>query len=164
MASRNEERWGRWARLWFPTFLVGATWTMLTVPSGGIVSALVFFTSCLLVGVGVARDGGTALPWSVVPVGAAWLTSMTGPLFDVPVECLLVGAVMAGTTPPMLARVIRQRADVSLELLSDRGLDARWGDTEEELLRSAPENALAVVVRRAEILDELVRRGRPPDR
>ena len=164
MASLSSDRWGRWTRLWFPGFLVGAAWTVLTVPGDGIVSALVFFSFCLVVAVGAARDGGTPLPWSVVPVAAAWLTSMTGPLFDVPRVTLLVAAVMAATTPPALGRIIRPRTDGSLQLLSDRGLDARWGDSEEELRRSAPEKALAVVVRRAEILDELLRRGRPPDR
>ena len=70
---------------------------------------------------------------------------------------------MAASTPPVQARISRRRARLAVDLLSDWGLEARWGDSEAELRRSrGTDQALAVVLRREEILDELVRRGRTP--
>jgi hypothetical protein len=149
--------------LWFAVFLFGGLWTLLTLPRSGVVAALMFFGLCSMVGVGVARDGGSATPWSVVPMVAFAMTSLLGPLIDEALPTLLLAAVMAATTPPVRARISRRRARLAVALLSDWGLEARWGDSEAELRRShGPDQALAVVIRREEILDELVRRGRTP--
>jgi hypothetical protein len=155
--------WQRWTECWLAAFVLGGTWTVLTLPGSGIVAALIFFGLCTLVAVGVARDGGSTTPWSVVPVAALGLTSLLGPLVDETVVAVLVAAAMTATTPPVRARISRRRARRSVDLLSDWGLEARWGDSEAELRRTQrPDQALAVVLRREEILNELVRRGRTP--
>ena len=71
--------WQRWMGSWFAIFLLGGMWTLLTLPRSGIVAALLFFGLCTMVGVGVARDGGSTTPWSVVPMVSVGLTSMLGP-------------------------------------------------------------------------------------
>jgi hypothetical protein len=157
-------RWGRWVRAWVPVVTVAAIWTILTLPQGEVFAAALFFGICFCVGVAAARDDGSTVSWSLVPVAVTGLTSLMGPLIDVPVATLTVGAVMALTTPPVRILLGRRRAGVSLDQLSDWALDARWDDSEVQLRRShRPDKALAVVLARAEILDELVRRGRPPD-
>ena len=155
--------WLRWTEYWFAAFLLGGAWTVLTLPPSGILAALLFFGLCGLVGVGVARDGGSTTPWTVVPVAAVAMTSMLGPLVDETLLALVVAGAMTATTPPLQARLDRRRARLSVDLLSDWGLEARWGDSEAELRRTrGADQALAVVLRRQELLDELVRRGRTP--
>lgn len=155
--------WQRWMEAWFAVFLLSAGWTLLTLPRSGIVAALLFFGLCTMVGVGVARDGGSTTPWSAVPVVAFGLTAMLGPLVDQAGLTLLVAVVMAATTPPARARISRRRDRMNVDLLSDWGLEARWGDSEAELRRTqGTDQTLAVVIRREKILDELVRRGRTP--
>jgi hypothetical protein len=155
--------WSRWAEGWSAVFLLGGLWTLFTLPRSGIVAALLFFGLCALVSVGVARDGGATTPWSMVPLAAVGVTSMLGPLVDQPFLTLLLAAPMAATTPPARARISARRARLAVGLLSDWGLAARWDDSEVELRDSRrPDQAHAVVLRREEILDELVRRGRVP--
>jgi hypothetical protein len=155
--------WQRWIECWFVAFALGGAWTVLVVPSSGLVASLFLFAISALVGVGVARDGGSTTSWTVVPVVAVVLTSLLGPLFEEPWLTLLVGAVMTATTPPVRARIVARQARLSVDLLSDWGLEARWDDSENELRRTdRADQALAVVLRRQEILDELVRRGRTP--
>jgi hypothetical protein len=157
-------RWARWGRAWLPVVTIAAIWTILTLPQGEVFATALFFGICFSVGVAAARDDGSTVPWSLVPLAVTWLTSLIGPLIDLPVATLGLAAVMAATTPPVRSLVGRRRAGVSLERLSDWGLDVRWEESEAELRRThGPDKALAVVVTRAEILDELVRRGRPPD-
>jgi hypothetical protein len=149
--------------MWLVAFVISAAWTVLTVPQSGIVASVLLFAICALVAVGVARDGGSTTPWTVVPVVAVVLTALLGPLFDEPVLTLFVAAAMAATTPPVRSRIEARRARLSVDLLSDWGLEARWGESEAELRQTdLPDQALAVVIRREEILDELVRRGRTP--
>jgi hypothetical protein len=160
---RRGSSWQRWAEYWFVVFALGAGWTVLTVPLSGIIASLLLFGICTLVGVGVARDGGSTTPWVVVPVVAIVLTCLLGPLFDEPLVALLLAAVMAASTPPVRTRIIARRARLSVDMLSDWGLEARWGDSEDELRHTdRADQALAVVLRREELLDELVRRRRTP--
>src|SRR3954451_20566618 len=157
-------RWSGWIQAWVPVVTVAAIWTILTLPQGEVFAEALFFGICFCVGVAAARDDGSDVSWSLVPVAVTGLTSLTGPLVDVPVATLTVGVVMAVTTPPARGLLARRRAALSVDQLSDWALDARWVDTEAELRRThGTEKALAVLVTRAEILDELVRRGRPPD-
>jgi hypothetical protein len=161
--GRGGPSWQRWTECWFVAFLLCGGWTVLTLPGSAILAAVLFFGLCALVAVGVARDGGSTTPWSVVPLVACGITSVLGPLFDETLLTLFLAAAMTVTTPPIQSRISTRRARLSVDLLSDWGLEARWGDSEAELRRTRrPEQALAVVLRREEILDELVRRGRTP--
>jgi hypothetical protein len=155
--------WQRWTECWFVVFALGGAWTVFTVPADGIVAAVMFFGLCTLVAVGMVRDSGSTTPWSVVPVAAVGLTSLLGPLTDETLLALGVATAMVATTPPVRSRISRRRARLSVNLLSDWGLEARWGDSEAELRGThRPDLRLAIVLRREEILDELVRRGRTP--
>jgi hypothetical protein len=164
MATRQhaEPAWARWRRAWLPVFLVAASWTVLRCPLSGVIGLLAFLCFWMMLAVGVARDAGSPVRWSAVPITAAWLTAPAGPLVDVPSITLLLGLVMVATTPPVRAW-FRPRRERSLAELSDRVLEARWADSDEELRSTDdPAEALALVSRRAELLDELVRRGRLP--
>ena len=81
-----------------------------------------------------------------------------------PLQLAHLVAVVAGTSPLVRRRLRRRRADVPLALLSDHLLQARWAETEADLRRTSarPDQALAVVSIRAELLDEIVRRQEGP--
>jgi len=155
--------WQRWTGCWLAAFLLCGGWTVLTLPVSGIIAALLFFGLCTMIAVGVARDSGSTTPWFVVPVAALGITSLLGPLTDETGLALALAAAMAATTPPVRSRISRRREHVAVKALTDWGLEARWGDSEAELRGTRrPDQALAIVLRREEILDELVRRGRTP--
>jgi hypothetical protein len=113
-----------------------------------------------VLGVSLARELEHAVPWAAaIPISAAG-TAMLGPLIDATAPTLLVLGAILASSPPVRARLRRRRAGVPLARLSDRLLEARWLESEAELRRTSarPELALAVVRRRAELLDEIVRR------
>src|SRR5262245_7687627 len=100
--------WLHWTECWFVVFLLSGAWTVLSLPGGGILASLLFFGLCAIIAVGVARDGGSATPWYVVPVAAIGVTSLLGPLIDETVWALFLAAAMAATTPPVRFRISRR--------------------------------------------------------
>jgi hypothetical protein len=130
------------------------------VPSAGIVAALLLFSSCALIGVGLARDGGSGTPWSSVPLIGVSVTALLGPLVHAPMATSVCAVAMVVTAPPVRARAARHRSRTAAAQLSDWSLEARWVESGRELglARGCPERALPVVLQRAELLDELLRR------
>ena len=162
----HERVWARYAVAWFPALLPAALWTAFSVHRADIVAALVFFGLLSSVVSGMVRESGRHVPGVVAPCASVWTTSLLGPLFDEPLPTLMVAAAMVVTTPPVVELLgRRRRVDRGVELLSDRQLETSWSDSEAELRRTdvPPDQALAVVLRREQLLDELLRRRRTPD-
>ncbi len=156
--------WRIWLTLWSPVLALSAVWTAATVRPAALVAALVVFGLWALLVVGGLRSAGDRVPWRAVVGGAAWAMSMLGPLGSRPLLALGMVVAMGLTTPRLAARLRRRllpgAGELPVPLLSDWELERLWTSTGAELQQvSGPaDRVLEVVLRREELLDELVRR------
>jgi hypothetical protein len=161
--------WRIWLTLWSPVLVLSAAWTAATVRPSAVVGALVLYSLWVFLVVGGLRTAGDAIPWRGILAGAAWGASMLGPLASRPLLGLAAVAAMGLTTPRVVAGLHRRFSpgvgQRPVPLLSDWQLEQLWTATGAELQQvSGPsDRVLEVVLRREELLDELVRRRSGPD-
>jgi hypothetical protein len=144
--------------------VVGAAWTSLSLRPSGILAGLTLFGLCSALVVGVLRDGGSRVSWVAVPATSVGCTALLGPWSDTGLLVLPVVGAMVATSPGVRAVRGHRRATLPPRSLSDWELEALWTDTESELRHTtAPaDEVLRLVLLRAELLDELLRRHGEP--
>lgn len=165
----NRSAWRRWRRHTWPVALVVAVVASVAMSGAQVQGMVVFMVLLSCGGAALVMTTSDTFPVVAFVTWLVWLYAGVGLfVWSPPIGALVALAVLAST--PSVRRVVtgqRQGEDVpvpdvhDLPALTDREVLIQWSRTGHalEMSTARPEHAARIVSRRADLLDEIERRG-----